>query len=132
VTHTRPCQICKGDRLTEISEFWDLVLRRMFPANSSEPVSTRRVQLLFCQEFNFGKPSYTFSPQEICEYDYRYGSRLNTSMGSHLGRIFHRREVRANPHSNLKMPTVSEERALVKKPKYHLLFPLLDRAVVSN
>jgi hypothetical protein len=131
-THSRPCQNCKGDRLAEISECWDLVLKRVFPANSIESVYTRRVQLLFCQECVLVQPSCTFSLQEIHDYDYRYGCRLNTSMGPHLGRIFQRREVRVNPNSNLKMPTVSEERAFAKKPEYRLLFPLLDRAVISN
>ena len=132
MTHTRPCQICNDDRLTEISEFGDLVFKRVFSVNSIESVYTRRVQLLFCQECGFVQPSYTFSPQEIYEYDYRYGGRLNDSMGSHFGRIFDHLEVRANFHFSYRMPTVSQEGVLVKTPGYLLLFPLPDREVVSN
>lgn len=132
MTHTRPCQICKGDRLTEISEFGDLVFKRVFPINSIDSVYTRRVQLLFCQECGFVQPSYTFSPQEIYEYDYRYGGWLNDSMGSHFGRIFQHTEVRANLHFSFKMPIVSQIGVLEKDPGYLLLFPPPDREVVSN
>lgn len=132
MTHTRPCQICKCDRLTEISEFGDLVVKPVFPVNSIDSVSTRGVQLLFCQECGFVQLGYTFSPQEMYEYDYCYGGRLNDLMGSHFGRIFYHLEVRANLHFISKMHTVSEEGVLVKNPDYLLLLPLPDREAVSN
>ena len=78
------CRVAGSDHLVSVLNLGYQALTGVFPSNSSEPLTSGPLELVWCPESGLLQLRHSYDPSEMYGDNYGYRSGLNQSMVNHL------------------------------------------------